>query len=56
MNYKNVLNKSKRNKIVKEKMKELKLTLADFNVFVPYDEAWKPFEKMIRKQLRKKNY
>ena len=55
MNYKNVLFKQRKNKIVKVKMKQLKLTLDDFKVFVPFDEVSKPFEKMIRSQLRMKN-
>ena len=55
MNYKNVLFKQKRNKVVKEKMRELKLTLEDIKLFVPFDEVSEPFEKMIRSQLRMKN-
>jgi len=60
MNFKNVLYKRKRNKIVKEVMKELKLTIYDMKLFVPFDEVKEPMEKAIMKQLknqsRMKNY
>lgn len=53
MNYKNVLYKRKRNKIVKEVMKELKLTLDDLNVFVPYDEIKESMERAVYRDLKK---
>lgn len=58
MNYKNVLYKRKRNKIVKEVMKELKLTLKDINQYIPFDEVQKPMEKAIIRDLKrsKRNY
>ncbi len=31
-------------RIVKEKMKELKLTFEDFKAFIPFDEGWYKIE------------
>lgn len=60
MNYKNVLYKRKRNKIVKDVMKELKITLKDINQFVPFDEVKEVMENSVRKllksQSRMRNY
>jgi len=53
MNFKDCLYKRKRNKIVKEVMKELKLTIADMKIYVPYDEVQKPMELAIKRQLKK---
>ncbi len=54
MNYKNVLNKRKRNRIVKEVMKELKLTLKDINQFIPYDEIYDSMKKAVYRDLKKR--